>query len=197
MLKAGSTLTGATINGTVLSPLSMGRALGYPEKDFLQDIMNNITSSNLSRIMDVLPAPAASTVYKMIGENDRADAFVQQTANSGILNRNIPGVDSNIYSEQFPLETPAIETFEQEGLDSHDAGFGWYDQMASMERSKRAGRWSGETLYPNNFESSVTVLNFSHSVAEQGKIRNAIKGLARRIEITEDNADMVELEVIV
>jgi hypothetical protein len=196
LAKAGRTITGASMKGTVLSPRSVGQYLGYPEKDFVQDIMNNVTLSNVQKVAEVLPEPAVATMYRMIGEQNIAKGVMQGRVQESMTERNLPGFDSSIYSAGVPIETPAIQTFEMEGLDAHDAGMGWYDQVASMERSKRAGIWGEESLY-GDLETRVNVTDFAKGIGDKGTIRKLLMPISSNVNIMDDGWDRIDLEVII
>ena len=196
LAKAGRTITGASMKGTVLSPRSVGQYLGSPEKDFVQDIMNNVTLSNVQRVAEILPEPAVATMYKMIGEQNIARGIMQGRVQENMTERNLPGFDSSIYSAGVPIETPAIQTFEMEGLDAHDAGMGWYDQVASMERSQRAGIWGEEGLY-GDLDTRVNVMDFAGGIGDKGTIRKLLMPISSNVSIMDDGWDRVDLEVIV
>lgn len=195
--KANRTITGSQIDGMILDPKTVGSRLGYPERDFVEHIINNVTSANIHRVKEVLPGPAVATMYNMIGEPNVARGMLQSDRTSDNMGRRIPGFESSIYSPDVPLETPAIETMRQESIEEHDAGMGWYDQMATLVRSKRAGLYNeGDTLYPDNFESSVGIKDFTNSLSAKGRLRSMLSRLGSNVMIVEDGRDIVSLEII-
>ena len=193
--QASRTITGAAINGEVLDPRMVGFPLNTPERNYIQDIINNVTTENMDRVAAVLPSPAVASMYAAIGRPEQATGIMQRVREEQ-LNRFIPGADSPIYSPDMPLSSPMITTMEMKGLVAHDAGYGWYDQQAALARGRLAGLYNGETIYPGEYESKVTVKDFSVSVNSDNQIRAMLGRYAKNIMMYQDGSDRIELEVI-
>jgi len=192
--KANRTLTGKSLEGEALTARKIGRSLGRPEKDYVEDIINNVTRSNISRVTQLLPTPAVASVYHTMGEVGYAEDMMRQFSRAQ-KERYVPSMDSPIYSADVPIEAPIISSFEQEGLNAHDAGYGWYSQMAQIERLKSMGVYGGEGIY-NEFGSRVSVKSFERSLSTTESIRKLLSRFSTNVQITQDGSDRVEVEII-
>ena len=192
--QAKRTLTGTSIQGDSLTARKIGRSMGRPEKDYAEDIINNITRSNIDRATQILPAPAVASIYHTMGQTGYAQDIMQKFSREQ-KERYIPGLDSPIYDKNVPIEAPIISTMEQEGLNAHDAGYGWYGQMAQIQQLRSMGVYNGESLY-NNFGSRVTVQSFERSLDKTNSLRKALSQFGTNVQIINDGQDRVVVELI-
>jgi len=190
---ANRTLTGAATNGDVLGPGDLAKSMGRPERDYIEDIINNVTMSNVGRVTQILPQPAVASVYKAIGYDDTAQGIMGEYAERQ-MNRMVPSLDSAVYSREVPIEAPMITTMEQAGLNTHDAGYGWYSQMAQINRLTSMGVYHGEGIY--GYESRASVRNFTASLSESQALRQLLAQFGTNVEVLEDGQDRVEVEII-
>jgi hypothetical protein len=196
MDKANRTMTSTSMQNQILSPVSTAWNIGGNDRYYIEDIINNVTTDNIEKVKDLLPDTAVASLYQSIGDEKAASATMQEFAEMQ-GERELPGVDSSIYSPNVPIETPLIETIGQLGLDAHDAGVGWYDQMAVLERSKQLGIYKEQdTLYPGHFQPKVTVKDFGASLTETGKLRSILLQFSENVSIIDDGQDRVELEIV-
>jgi len=194
LAKANRTVTGKGVDGKVLQTRRLGPSLGRPERDYIEDIVNNVTEANIGRVSQLVPDPALASIYKTIGYRDHAQGIMREYSERQMA-REIPGLDSSVYSANVPIETPIISTFEQEGLNAHDAGYGWYSQMAQLERLKSSKVFQGESLY-DGFKSNVTVRDATQSLTSTNKLRRALSSFGTNVQIVNDGQDRVEVEII-
>jgi len=194
-LQASRTITGAGLSGRVMTTDMVGFPLSTPERNYTEAIINNITTDNLDRAAALLPAPAVASMYSAIGQPAVGRAMMRDIGKQQAA-RELPGLESSIYSPDVPLASPMITTMNQAGMNAHDAGYGWYDQQAALIRSQSMGVYGGEGLYPGRFESKVTAMDFSQSVNEQNQIRNALRSYASNVMIFDDGMDRIEVEVV-
>lgn len=118
--KAQATVTGTAEQGGVLQANRAGFAMGQPERNYIEDIINNVTTSNIDRVSKILPEPAVASVYDTIGLTNEAQGMMRNYADKQAY-RHLPGLDSSIYSKNVPMDAPIITTFEQEGLNCFTA----------------------------------------------------------------------------
>jgi hypothetical protein len=192
---AKRTITGKAMAGQPLTARSIGRSLGRPEKDYIEDIINNITRSNMRRATQILPAPAVASVYNSMGQTGYAEDLMRSYAREQ-KERYVPGSDASIYSPDIPISVPAITSFEQEGLNAHDAGYGWYSQMAQIERLKSMDVYRGEGVY-GDFESRVSMKRFDRSLDETQSLRRALSRFGSNVNVMDDGQNRIEVEIVV
>lgn len=191
--KAHKTLTGTAHAGGTFQTQHMRAAMGKPESDYFEDIINNVTRSNIDRVSKLVPDPMRASVYQSIGNTTEAQNTMNAYAERQ-LRRDVPELNSAIYSRNVPLEAPIITTFEQEGLNAHDAGYGWYSQMAQIERLKANKVFSGESLY-DTFTSRATVRNMDTSLTTTHSLRKLLSSFGS-VQISNDGADRIEVTLV-
>jgi hypothetical protein len=195
--QAARTATGYAVQGKAIPMEILAQTSGYPERDFIENIINNVTTSNVDRVAKLLPTPAVASMYQHIGDASRAKVLMSAYGEQ-VESRMIPGGDSSVYSQDVPEYMPAITTMNQEGANAHDAGLGWYRQLAAMERSKRLGLYQeNDTLFPGSFQSRLTVQNFVTSIDEQGRLRQVLGKYSSNLSMMDDGQDRIELEIVV
>jgi len=195
LYKGARTITSAYMDGAPLSPFSVGRYLGYPEKDFAESILNNVSSSNIERVSKILPEPAVATMYAQIGLGDKAKEAMAGGAGR-VREREIPAIDNPMYRDDLSLESVAIQTMEMEGLESHDAGLGWYDQMSTLNREAAWGTLT-EDINMYSTGGGMTIGEFEQRGNIIGRIRDALSSLGDSVTIVQDGKDTVTIEIMV
>jgi hypothetical protein len=195
LMRAGRTITGSALEGKVPSTQTAGQYLGYPERDYVEGIIQNVNRSNINEVRAVLPEPAVAAMYKEIGMTGAAFGAMKDVKGR-ILGRQIPGFESTIYSENVPLETPAIQTFQQESANAHDAGMGWYDQMAAINRSEMARIYNpADTLFENSYGTTLHMRDVNTALDNKDKLRKELLKISSSVTITDDGMKGVSVEV--
>lgn len=196
LLGASRTITGMAVNGKVISPKIIGQSMPYPESHFIEQILNNVTASNLDRVSSILPTPAVATMYQMIGQSQRAASMMGDYGND-LEQRMLPASDSSVYDENVPLYMPAVQMAEQAGLNAHDAGMGWYRQYSAMARSAKLGVYDpNDTLLPRNLADARSVGMVEFEADRTGRIRSLLSAFATGINITDDGRDDITIEIV-
>jgi len=193
--QAARTMTGAAIAGEVMDPKMVGFPLSTPERNYIEDIINNVTTDNVERVAAILPKPAVASMYQAIGQTGQAQTIMREFGREQ-EERALPDPSSSVYSPDVPIASPMITTMEMRGMNAHDAGFGWYDQQAALIRSQHLGVYNGESLYPEPFETKVTVKDFKVSVNADSQIRSLLQPYSSNVMISNDGSDRIELEVV-
>lgn len=189
---ASRTITGSLESDYIPDPKQAGYLLGKPESQYFGDIVENMRSGDVARIEQLLPETALPSMYQYLGNSEKAQKKKAELYKSQ-MGREIPEYGSSIYSEQVSEELPTITTFNMEGLNAHDAGMGWYSQMAAMNRLQRLGIYDGDSLYSNNSQTLGQAIGAQELNL---KIRNVLQKYAKSVSIRDDGMDRIELEII-
>jgi hypothetical protein len=191
---ASRTITGTMEGGYMPDPKQAGFMMGKPESHYFSDIMENMTASDAQRIQKLLPDSAVPVMQQYLNQNGPAEISRDKLYQKQ-MGREIPDYDASIYLSEVSSEIPAIATFNAEGLNAHDAGMGWYSQVASMNRLKKLGVYGGEGLYADSGKGQTVGSAISkHELTSH--VRNALQRFAKSINIRDDGMDRVELEII-
>jgi len=194
--KANRTMTSTSMQNQILSPISTAWNIGGPDKYYIEDIINNVTTENIDRVRDMLPETAVASLYQAMGDEKLATFTMGKFAERQ-MERELPDITSTVYSPDVPIESPLIETLEQRGVTAHDAGVGWYRQMATLQRSKQLGIYKDQDLlYPDAFQGRVTVKDFDNSLTDTGQLRNLLLQFSTNVSIIEDGQSRIELEIV-
>lgn len=192
--QAANTMTGKSTSGDLYAIGQLGSGMGKPDRDYMEDIINNITRTSFRRATSILPEVASATIYSSIGMKAEAQGIMNEYATlQG--DRKVPELDSPVYDRNIPIESTIINTYEMKGLNAHDAGYGWYDQVAQMERMKSMGQFSDTSLY-GSFMSKVQVKDAVRSLDKTQEIKKSIMAYARSVEVFDDGMDRVEVEIV-
>ena len=194
--KAENSIVGYAMRGEMPFSGDIGNIVGGTDRYYLESILNNMTTENMDRVMKVVPEIAIPTVLGMAGKVEEGRSAMEAVRDKFIA-RDLPGVNSTIYSADVPIELPLITSLENEGINAHDAGQGWYSQIASMNRLQELGVYHWEDLYPNGmFESKIDITHFQKSLTNYGSIRNALSKYGTVV-VSDDGQDRLDIEIIV
>lgn len=192
---ASRTMTGAAMGGGVLSASSAKSAIPSPDRAYIQDIIDNLKLSQVGRVTQILPQPAVAALYSDTGNMPLGKQSMIEYENK-VLSRGVPS-EPGYYNESLSPSSLMINSMKNEGVEAHDAGFGWYSQLADMERSKRLGTFTEEMDIYGTRDAQVGVREFLKGSTIQAKIRELLRPVSSGINIVDDGRDVVDVDIIV
>jgi len=192
-LKDGTrTISSIAFTDKIFSPSKLVKVISGPERHYIRDVIENVTRDDFERVKEILPQYALPALYKSVGMEDMAQIEAEKLRKQ-IQQQEIPDISSAIYNANVPIEIPAIRTYEEEGLNAHDAGLGWYNQMATMNRLQKMRLYNNEIVYSNLLEPSRTFDELNKGFTIHSKIRKALSNITNNVNIIDDKSDTITI----
>ena len=206
--EANKTYTSATLANRIPDEFTMRAYFGTTESELLSQITENVTKSDINRVLSVVPKEFIPSFYSELGMRGHAQEERQMISSEQIP---LAPLESPIYNPNVAPESVAIQTMELRGLSSHSIGLGWYAQQARAERERQRGfSVTASTALPST--EGITTLkrymadpsslekSFTGKLKEDFDIPRIINTLIRPVggvilHVADDGFDMLNIEV--
>lgn len=182
----GETMTGLNAAGMTRDNwTSMFRAVPYSEKSYIGAFLKTTNPRERDQILDLVPEDVGEMLRikwaRQSGERyaEPMAAFSRMQDVDRFLQENpIPSADWGGWAPAVVMDDVKLKSIKHEGLDTHDFGLGWKDQMKRMNESPfipdpiqmtKLSNYGGEFATPDMFASrSSLVTAIQQTVSGQG-----------------------------
>jgi hypothetical protein len=176
--KSQATLTGITQDGGTYTDFF--KAAGQREKPYIEAWLNEKNERSREEILRMVPEKLGQGLKTFWDKNDSKEStseFVRNTSDSMAGPRRMyrytdQELDPNIF-----LEDVKLKTINKAGLNAHNFGLGWQDQMIRVQNDLDSIEGSDikqETMYPETTDSSAVKSSLYNLFNKLG-MRNTVR----------------------
>ena len=188
---ANQTLTHSIMENETLTPQQLARKMGAGEKDFMVDVLNNVTSKNIDKVSRLLPQEALPTLAMVSGTkhrnmNDIVDMYE---------NIQLPGQQSSLYNPEVNLDLVAVKEY-NDILEANEAGVGFYRNMKELQEQKAKGFLNPmDSIYDNT--NGINLKDIKQGINIDNTIRNALFKYSNHVIINNTDTETVTINIMV
>jgi len=115
------------------------RATPYTEKPYIESFLNTRNSKERSDILKYIPEDlgrALTAQWHINDERDGTSSFVERTSADIAAGAKRPAFNKSVLDPGVQLEDVQLKTIESRGMDAHEFGLGWNEQMLRMQQTR-------------------------------------------------------------
>jgi hypothetical protein len=169
-----ATLTAFNQNGEDVANLF--RATPYTEKPYIEPWLNLQNSKERREVLKYIPKELGAALKKQWSRNDAKEATGQYDTNNSVdVSQGSPRLafDRRILDPSVQLEDIKLKTIEEAGLNAHDFGLGWNEQMYRLQGSYN--KIHGANMVSDN--------SYTPSSLNPGQVRQTIIEVSSKMNI--------------
>ena len=137
----------------------MYRATPPAERPFIMSFIRETDNEERGRILDLVPEDIGEVLKSKWA---KVDGGIYNDKISRGITQPLPTPDWAGWAPEVPLEDVKVKVIEQEGMDAHDFGLGWYDQMNRINESP----WLSNISADMGNTTRATNMTYNQNISE-------------------------------